>query len=314
MNKFDKLLSESQKHSEFLNRYSSLIYKIIIEADQSDYLPFDEEIILEGFKNAIIFESEDPTYNVQLSKELETFTKKNLNDYVSKQDLLKVLPEIEQFDIPKVFIGWLDFSNKQDCESFLKSISKINESSLKACKFAIANKEARGMLIDLTVFKIPFVILLFNEQKANSRTIYHEWTHFLQKFISKEKFEVILTNHSKFNIKKNEQLKKFNLDLDFVNNYFFSDKEYITHLDNLLYMIHQTQKLEKYKHLNDNEFANMFIKTFSNSNPKCLETDLAKDILSIDNGFKMNLLFFISMFICQKSEYRKLCLKLPNII
>ena len=79
-------------------------------------------------------------------------------------------------------------------------------------------------------------------------------------------------------------------------------------------MIHQTQKLEKYKHLNDNEFANMFIKTFSNSNPKCLETDLAKDILSIDNRFKMDLLFFISMFICQKSEYRKLCLKLPNII
>lgn len=51
MNKFDKLLSESQKHSDFLNRYSNLIYKIIIEADQNDYLPFDEEIILEGFKN-----------------------------------------------------------------------------------------------------------------------------------------------------------------------------------------------------------------------------------------------------------------------
>ncbi len=314
MNNFEQLAIESQKHSKFLNRYLDLISKIILEQEQNDYLPFKESIILEGIKNAFIFESEDPTYNVKLSKELETFTKEHLNDYVSKQDLLKVLPEIERFDIPKVFIGWLDFSNKQECELFLKSISKINDSSLKSCKFAVANKEARGMLIDLTVFNVPFVILLFNKKYTNNRTIYHEWTHFLQKFVSKEKFKIILKNHDKFNKKKDNYLKKFNLDLDVVNNYFFSKKEYITHLDNLLYMIHQVQKLEKYKSLTDIDFSNLFIKTFSTTNPTCLTSELAKDILSIDKGFKMDILFFISLFICKKSEYRKLCLKLPSII
>lgn len=314
MNNFEQLANESQKHSKFLNRYFDLISKIILEQEQDDYLPFKENIILEGIKNAFIFESENPTYNVQLSKELEIFTKEHLNNYVSKQDLLKVLPEIEQYKIPKVFIGWLDFSNKQECELFLKSISKINDSSLKSCKIAVANKEARGMLIDLTVFNVPFVILLFNKKYTNNRTIYHEWTHFLQKFVSKEKFKIILKNHDKFNKKKDDYLKQFNLDLDFVNNYFFSEKEYITHLDNLLYMIHQVQKLEKYKSLTDIDFSNLFIKNFSTTNPVCLESELANDILSIDKGFKMDILFFISLFICKKSEYRKLCLKLSTII
>lgn len=312
MNSFEKLQKEIKPYSKFIDRYSKIIYQLLIsDADFND-LPIEENIILEGIHNSLIFESDDPSYNIKFEKELEHFTKENLNSFVTKNQIVNFFPEVSQYNLPTVFIAWLDFSNKSECETFLKSISRLNENSLKTCNFAIRMKDARGMLIDLTKFKVNFVILLFNASRANSRTIYHEWTHYFQTFTDKDKFKMIIEKHQKSSVKKEKSLNEFGLSIDAVEQLFFSNKEYITRMDNLLYMLHQVQKLEKYKNMSDYEFSNKFIKTFSTENSNCLESELAKDIISIDPGFKIDILFFISLYICYKTEYRKLCLNLAE--
>lgn len=314
MNKFAKLQKELKPYSKFIERYSNIIYETFMNENEFDDFPLEEKIILEAINNGLLFESDDPTYNVKFEKELEFFTKDNLNNFVTKSQILKILPELSQYDLPKMFIAWIDFSDKEECSMFLKSISRINDKSLRACKFAINMKNARGMLVDLTKFGVKFVILLFNKSCANSRTIYHEWTHYFQTFTSKEKFKLIIKKHQKSSDKIEKLLNKFELSIDFVEHIFFSNKEFIARMDNLLYMIHQVQKLEKYKNMSDIDFSNLFIKTFSTENEMCLQSQLSKDIMNIDSGFKMDILFFISLYLCYKSEYRKLCLKLPEII
>lgn len=93
--------------------------------------------------------------------------------------------------------------------------------------------------------------------------------------------------------------------MNIIRLYFFSEKEYITHLDNLIYMLHQLQKLEKYSKLNNDEFFKLF-KTDLCKNE--LFGEVAKDILNIDKNFKSDLIFFIAANICFSGQvFNKFC-------
>jgi hypothetical protein len=167
------------------------------------------------------------------------------------------------------------------------------------------------MFIDLTKFGVNIGFLFFNNETYNDRTICHEWTHVFQTYIG-DKFEKLMELNRNNILLKNKELKKFNLSFDIVQNFFFSKKEYITRLDNLIYMIHQTQKLEKYKNLSDLEFFNLFKDELCK---KDLNNVLIKDILSIDKNFLVDVQFFIASYICLDGEiFTKLCFDLQQRI
>jgi len=132
------------------------------------------------------------------------------------------------------------------------------------------------------------------------RTIYHEWSHLLQTYVGEEQYFKIIEQYEKIKDVQSKLLNKFNLTLDMVNQYFFNKKEYITHLDNLIYLIHQTQKLDKYKNLSDNQFLQLFKKTFGTSSINSLNTNLFKDIINIDKSFNIDILFYIASYILYK--------------
>ena len=90
--------------------------------------------------------------------------------------------------------------------------------------------------------------------------------------------------------------------------YFFSEKEYIAHLDNLLYMLHQIQKLPKYSKIQNRNFFNMFKEEICKYE---LNAEIAKEAIFIDNTFNMDLIFFIAAYICFDGDvFEKFCMDL----
>lgn len=280
-----------------------------------DYLVFDdiitEETLINGFKS-IINESDNPNYYVKLPNELSDLTKKSNNKIIDKYDILSLFPEFEEYNFPKIFVSFFDFSNKNDIKNLLKSISKIKNDKINfILDTAFRNGKKRGMFIELTKFGINFSLLFFNIKTYNERTIYHEWTHIFQTYVGND-FEKIIELSEENKIKKNYELKKFNLTFDIVQNYFFSKKEYVTRLDNLIYMIHQVQKLNKYKKLSDIEFFTFFKIELCK---KDLNVELIGDILNIDKNFLVDIQFFIASYICFDGEiFTKLCFDLQQRI
>ena len=276
-----------------------------------DKIILNEEILERSFQK-IITESDDPNYFVKMPNALVDLTKKSNNFVIDKYDILTIFPEFEEYKFPKIFISFFNFNDKQEAKKILKSIYKFrNEKIISIFNLAFKDSQKRGMFIDLTKFNVNVGILFFNNSTYNVRTIYHEWTHIFQTYIG-EKFEKLIELNEKNIILKNKELKKINLTFDIVQNFFFSKKEYITRLDNLIYMIHQTQKLEKYKNLSDLEFFNLFKDELCK---KDLNNDLIKDILSIDENFLVDIQFFIALYICLDGEiFIKLCFDIQQRI
>lgn len=271
----------------------------------------NEEILERSFQK-IITESDDPNYFVKMPNTLADLTKKSNNSVIDKYDILTIFPEFEEYKFPKIFISFFNFNDKKEVEKILKSIYKFkNEKIISIFNLAFKNSQKRGMFIDLTKFNVNIGFLFFNNNMYNIRTIYHEWTHIFQTYVG-EKFEKLIELNEKNIILKNKELEKFNLTFDIVQNFFFSKKEYITRLDNLIYMIHQTQKLEKYKNLSDLDFFNLFKNEICK---KDLNNNLIKDILSIDKNFLVDIQFFIASYICLDGEiFTKLCFDLQQRI
>ena len=271
----------------------------------------NEEILERSFQK-IITESDDPNYFVKMPNALVNLTKKSNNSVIDKYDILTIFPEFEEYKFPKIFISFFNFNDKQEVEKILKSIYKFrNKKIISIFNLAFKDSQKRGMFIDLTKFNVNVGFLFFNNNTYNIRTIYHEWTHIFQTYVG-EKFEKLIELNEKNIILKNKELKKFNLTFDIVQNFFFSKKEYIVRLDNLIYMIHQTQKLEKYKNLSDLEFFNLFKNELCK---KDLNNDLVKDILSIDENFLVDIQFFIASYICLDGEiFTKLCFDIQQRI
>ena len=271
----------------------------------------NEEILERSFKK-IITESDDPNYFVKMPDALVDLTKKSNNSVIDKYDILTIFPEFEEYNFPKIYISFFNFNDKKEVEKILKSIYKFkNEKIISIFNFAFRDSQKRGMFIDLIKFNVNVGFLFFNNNTYNIRTIYHEWTHIFQTYVG-EKFEKLIELNEKNIILKNKELKKFNLTFDIVQNFFFSKKEYITRLDNLIYMIHQTQKLEKYTNLSDLEFFNLFKNELCK---KDLNNDLVKDILSIDENFLVDIQFFIASYICLDGEiFIKLCFDIQQRI
>lgn len=271
----------------------------------------NEEILERSFQK-IITESDDPNYFVKMPNTLVNLTKKSNNSVIDKYDILTIFPEFEEYKFPKIFISFFNFNDKQEVEKILKSIYKFrNEKIISIFNLAFKDSQKRGMFIDLTEFNINIGFLFFNNNTYNVRTIYHEWTHIFQTYVG-ERFEKLIELNEKNIILKNKELDKFNLTFDIVQNFFFSKKEYIVRLDNLIYMIHQTQKLEKYKNLSDLEFFNLFKNELCK---KDLNNDLVKDILSIDKNFLVDIQFFIASYICLDGEiFTKLCFDIQQRI
>lgn len=271
----------------------------------------NEEILETSFQK-IIMESDDPNYFVKMPNSLVDLTKKSNNSVIDKYDILTIFPEFEEYKFPKIYISFFNFNNKKEVEKILKSIYKFkNEKIISIFNLAFKDSQKRGMFIDLTKFNVNVGFLFFNNNTYNIRTIYHEWTHIFQTYVG-EKFEKLIELNEKNIILKNKELKKFNLTFDIVQNFFFSKEEYIVRLDNLIYMIHQTQKLKKYKNLSDLEFFNLFKNELCK---KDLNNDLVKDILSIDENFLVDIQFFIASYICLDGEiFTKLCFDIQQRI
>ena len=271
----------------------------------------NEEILEKSFQK-IITESDNPNYFVKMPNTLVNLTKKSNNSVIDKYDILTIFPEFEEYKFPKIFISFFNFNDKQEVEKILKSIYKFrNEKIISIFNLAFKDSQKRGMFIDLTKFNVNVGFLFFNNNTYNIRTIYHEWTHIFQTYVG-ERFEKLIKLNEKNIILKNKELDKFNLTFDIVQNFFFSKKEYIVRLDNLIYMIHQTQKLEKYKNLSDLEFFNLFKNELCK---KDLNNDLVKDILSIDKNFLVDIQFFIASYICLDGEtFIKLCFDIQQRI
>lgn len=302
-----------------MNNLISTYLTILLEENRIFRYDFDQlicedisdEIIFKGFLN-IIDESNDPNYFIKFPKELKEFTEKFNNLVLDKYDILTIFPEFENCQFPKIFVSFFDFSNKNDVEKIIKSISKLdNNKIVQILKYAFSNNEKRGMFIDLTKYGVNISFLFFNTKTYNQRTIYHEWTHIFQTYIGKD-FEKLIKLNEENVLKKNKELKKFNLTFDIVQNFFFSKKEYITRLDNLIYMIHQVQKLDKYKDLSDIKFFQLFKFELCK---KDLNVKLIQDILKIDKNFLIDIQFFIATYICFDGElFIKLCFDLQNRI
>lgn len=293
-----------------------LLEEIDLQRYNNDYFivvknVLNEEILEKSFQN-IIIETDDPNYFVKMPNTLIKLTKNSNNSIIDSYDILTVFPEFENCTFPKLFVSFFDFNDENEVEKILKSIYRFkNEKIISIFNFAFKNSEKRGMFIDLTKFGVNIGFLFFNSETYNDRTICHEWTHVFQTYIG-DKFEKLIELNENNILIKNKELKKFNLSFDIVQNFFFSKKEYITRLDNLIYMIHQTQKLEKYKNLSDLEFFNLFKDELCK---KDLNNILIKDILSIDKNFLIDIQFFIASYICLDGEiFTKLCFDLQQRI
>lgn len=221
LNKFNKLYSKIIYDLNVLNEENNLLrYNL-------DHIIFEnvlsENILENAFLN-IINESDDPNYYVMFPNELCNLTKISNNKIIDKYDILSVFPEFEEYDFPKIFVSFFDFSDDKEVKNILKSLSKIgNEKINLIMKIAFNGHEKRGLFIDLTKFGVNFSLLFFNKKTYNERTIYHEWTHIFQTYVG-TRFEKIIKLSEKNKLSKNKELKKFNLTYDIVQNYFFSKK------------------------------------------------------------------------------------------
>lgn len=77
-------------------------------------------------------------------------------------------------------------------------------------------------------------------------------------------------------------------------------------------MIHQTQKLSKYKQMNNFDFFTLFKNELCK---KDLNIKFIKDVLKIDENFLVDIQFFIAAYICFDGElFTKLCFDLQQRI
>lgn len=302
---------------EFVESYLNiLLEEKNLQRYNNDFFIIDknilnEELLEKSFQN-IINESDDPDYYIKMPSSLIQLTEESNNSIIDKYNILTIFPEFEEYKFPKIFISFFDFNNKEEVEKILKMIYKFNNKKINSIfNLAFNHSSRRGMFIDLTKFNVNLSFLFFNKNIYNIRTIYHEWTHLFQTYVGEKFKKLIELNKKNVNL-KNKELKKFDLTYDIVQVFFFSDKEYIARLDNLIYMIHQIQKLEKYKNLSDAEFFNLFKNELCKKN---LNNNFIKDILSIDKNFLVDIQFFIASYICFDNEiFTKLCFDLQQRI
>ena len=251
-------------------------------------------------------ESADPDYYVKMPKKLAELTRMKDGEIIDRYDILTVFPEFSGYKFPKTYVLFFDFSNKTDINRIISLFLRPDdEKAIAYLKTAfMMAKGARGMHLSFSKFGVDIDCMLFNKPIFNERTIYHEWTHFFQVHVGDsfvKKVEMSTENEEA----KNEKLKKFGLTMNVMREYFFSNKEYVARLDNLLYMIHQAQKLPKYEGMNDFEFFNMFKEDVCANG---LDSGVVKDILQIDSGFYTDIVFFICAKMCFEGDlFDKLC-------
>lgn len=281
-----------------------------------NYCPQDlritSKILLESFDNAVVTESDDPDYYAKLPRELVDFTRKSDGKIVDELDILTLFPEFKDHHLPKVYVQFFDFMNENEVHKIIKKFGDFDVDALNRLKFAFMKKfreSARGIHSYVKIKGIEFSFIFFNTRKYNERTIYHEWTHYFQRYVG-EDFAKLMELHVRNSEVKEKKLQKFGLNIAAVENYFFSAKEYVTRLDNLLYMLHQVQKLPQYESLNEHELVDVFKDQVCRNE---LNSNISKDILAIDPDFKMDITFFIAAYICFKGKvFDKLVFDLAN--
>jgi len=313
--KFDRIFEEVMKHygkssspilhlNELIENKHLFRHGQFTDGYELKNLGITDEILTEAV-NDILNESDDPEYYVKLPKELVDFTRKFNDRIADKYDILALFPEFEKFSFPAIYVKFFDFSDKTVVKNVIESFSDLGERPISTMKFSfISASTNRGCHVFFNKFGINVACLFFNSKLYNERTIYHEWTHFFQTYVGdefKKLIEISMANREE----KNRRLEKFGLSMDVMQWYFFTEKEYIAHLDNVLYMLHQAQKLPRYNKMSDEDFFSIFKKDICEDE---LNSSIARDIMSIDNNFKIDLLFFIVAYICFDGDvFEKLC-------
>lgn len=146
--------------NNFINEYLTLFSNGIkeqLENNVNCIFPIQNNILLEAVQNSVLFtESKDPKYFIQLAKDLQSFTIENANKtYINNQQLLLVLPQLKNYKLPNIYIGYFDFNNKERQKQFLNNISNtLTENTYTIFNLILSQKQYKGCFIDLTKFNI----------------------------------------------------------------------------------------------------------------------------------------------------------------
>lgn len=226
----------------FTKTYLNLLYENTgsIKFDLQLYNKFLNDCKkIDKFGNII---NEDKTLLIDIPNDLITYLIKNngkiikINDFIHYLKQSKHWRNLKNNIINDIFFIIFDFSNDDEIDKFHYTCFNIDKHDLNNARvsFKLNVSDSYGFF---NIYNDLNIICINKQTTDIYQTIYHELSHFIQVLGNIR----IVTGISENDIKHKNLLKNiFNVDYDTVIEYF-SDVEFIPHVDDLINMLKNTK-------------------------------------------------------------------------
>ena len=194
---------------------------------------------IDKFGNII---NEDKTLLIDIPDELITYLIKNNGKIIKVNNFIHYLKQSKHWRnlknniINDIFFIIFDFSNDDEIDKFHYTCFNIDKHDLNNARvsFKLNVSDSYGFF---NIYNDLNIICINKQTTDIYQTIYHELSHFIQVLGNIR----IVTGISENDIKQKNLLKNiFNIDYDTVIEYF-SDVEFIPHVDDLINMLKNTK-------------------------------------------------------------------------
>lgn len=201
---------------------------------------------------------------------------------------------IKNIKIDDVYFAIFNFTSDKDIDRFNYRCYNIPTDDLKTAK-EYFNEYCKDLDGFYNKFNNLNVIAINDNSQTLYNTIYHELSHFIQ-----VKGNIRIINGLTKNQVKNKNLLKilFNVDYEQVFNYF-SDKEFIPHVDDLINDLFKTKK-KFYNEISNFEFLEELRKFLMVKNrPEMITNKFFNNFKDANNGDYATLAMLLFAYICK---------------
>lgn len=292
----------------FNNIYLNILYesKNNIDFDKNKYLEFLTSLTKFTKTNII---TEDKNNLIDIPTEFIQYLIQNCNTIIDSTHIKYFLKDskhwqnLKNIKFKNIFFGLFDFSNEKEIDKFHVNCFNIPIEYLNEARNEF--KYYAGDLFGFYNSYENFEVVCVNTKCSNIfQTVYHELSHFIQANGNIR----IVKEISLDEIKQKNVLKNiFQTDYDQVISYF-SNKEFIPHVDDLIHMLHETkqqyyfnisnfeflEKLNEFLHVKnrDEMIQHEFFQNFNKANNNNYDT-LAMLLFSYISKYKFQKIFNI---------------------
>ena len=269
-----------------MNNLKHIYLKMIYES--IGFLKFNMESYHNFLKNSIKFKNrkvivKDKNLLIDIPEEFINYCidhKESLINFNTIKTLMKSSKHYQNIkniiSSDKLYFSIFDFDNDNEITEFhLKLFKNLSSDDLSTINEEFKNncRNLDGFL-NMNCFDSIVICVINSNCRNKYETIYHELSHFIQKICN-----IRITSSTIFNKEENNSNNRFNklknLGISYEDlKYYFSEKEYSTHVDELINGLWKTY-LKFYK----NEFSNILFFLVMVRNEIKNEKDFSKSIL-----------------------------------